>query len=56
MTMKTKDLHVYLTPDDQKKFEAVKRIMVALGMHAGVGPQAVIRFALNRVAQLEKAK
>jgi hypothetical protein len=47
-----KDLHLYLTPEDQKKFEAVKRIMVDLGMpSSSTTPQAVIRFALSRASQ-----
>ena len=50
MAAKKKDLHLYLTIEDQKKFEAVKRIMVDLGMPSSLTPQAVIRFALNRTA------
>jgi len=50
MAIKKKDLHVYLTPEDQKKFESVRRIMIKLGMPSSVTPQAVIRFALNRTA------
>jgi hypothetical protein len=53
MKPKRKDLHLYLTPEDQKKFDAVKRIMVKLGMPISSSPQAVIRFALNRTAQQE---
>lgn len=56
MAIKTrKDLHLYLTPEDQKRFDAVKRLMISLGMPSSVTPQAVIRFALNRTAQAEKA-
>ena len=50
MATKKKDLHLYLTPEDQRKFDAVKRIMVKLGMPSSSTPQAVIRFALHRTA------
>lgn len=53
MKAKKKDLHLYLTPEDQRKFDAVKRLMVGLGMPSSLTPQAVIRFALNRTAQQE---
>ncbi len=55
MATKTKDLHLYLTPEDQKKFEAVKRIMIALGMPSALTPQSVIRFALHKIANETKA-
>jgi len=51
MATKTKDLHLYLTPEDQKQFSAVKRIMIDLGLPDSVTPQTVIRFALARTAQ-----
>lgn len=47
---KRKDLHLYLTAEDQKKYEVVRRIMTELGMPSKVTPQAVIRFALHRTA------
>lgn len=53
-TTKTKDLHLYLTAEDRKKFEAVKQIMIDLGLPSNLNPQAVIRFALSR-ASLETA-
>lgn len=56
MATKTKDLHLYLTADDQRKFETVKRIMVEMGMPASINPQAVIRFALHRTALNGKLK
>lgn len=51
MATKTKDLHLYLTPEDQKKFEVVKRMMIDLGMASNISPQVVMRFALYRAAQ-----
>lgn len=56
MAIKKKDLHLYLTPEDQKKFDLVKRIMVSLGMPSSVTPQAVIRFALHKTAQNSRSE
>jgi hypothetical protein len=53
MKTKTKDLHLYLTAEDQKIFDAVKKIMMKLGMPSTIGPQAVLRFALRRAAASE---
>jgi hypothetical protein len=50
-----RDMHLYLTPEDEASIEKVKALMVAKGFpESSLKQQAIVRFALAQTAQKSK--